>query len=216
MNSLNLTKPISRAQKAIAQKCGWKNMNDVPVRKNVLPDGFVGTAKPVSKPLTIGTHLNRNNTEILEIIMDNDKLFNSPFVKINMNELLSMSNSHAGKRLMKVLLTPENINKIDTQRRLIKNNPKAYIKDKDIVKYISTPAGLNSVFADVNILKAAAVFDSKTLDKLFRMDITEGSGKKLLDTLGKIEQVKLSKIKELAQSENPELALDYLKLEAKV
>lgn len=214
MSPLNLMKPISKAEMRIAKKCGWRNMDDIPVRKNIIPEDFVGNAKLVSEPLTIGTRLNRANFEVLETIMGNDKLSKSPFIKTNLTELLELGQTQKNKRLLKVLLTPENIDKIETQRRLVQRNPKEYIKDRDVINYIKTPAGLNSLFSDINILKAAAVLDGKTLDTLFKMDITEGKGKKILDTLGNMEESKLNLVKNLTRnSGNPEDALDYIKFE---
>lgn len=215
MISLNIVKPISRLEKAIGKKCGWKNIDDIPVKKNIIPDSFIGNAKLESEPLTIGTRLNSDNFEVLETIMGNNKLFRSPFVKTNLTELLDMGKTNSGARLVKTLLSPENIDKIETQRRLVKSNPKAYLKDRDVVKYITTPAGLNSVFSDVNILKAAAVFDAETLDKLFRMDITTGKGKKILDTLGNMDETRLKYVKDVnLSSKKPEKALEYLELAA--
>lgn len=207
-----LNAPISKAQRTIAQKCRWKNIDDIPVRKNILPENFKGTAKPSSEPITIGTKLNNNNYEVLETIMGNDKLSKNTFIKINLTEILNMGNSFNGKKLVKKLLTPETIDKIETQRRLVRTNPKAYIKDKSVTKYIGTPAGLNSVFSDVNILKASAVLDGKTLDKLFKMDITEGLGKELLDKFSKFDEPTLAIIKDISlRSPGTDNALIFLK-----
>jgi len=215
MISLNLAKPLSITQLKMAKKCGWKNMDDIPVRRNILPENFVGTAKSVSEPITIGTKLNKSNIETIETIMGNNKLSQSPFVKTNLTELLEFGNTYKGKRLLKVLLNDKNIDKIETQRRLVKNNPREYIKDKDVVNYMKTPAGLNSLFKDINILKAAAILDKKSLNSLFKMDITAGQGKKILDTIGNIEESKLTQVKNLSKnSKQPESTLEYLKLEA--
>ena len=213
MIKLILNAPISKAQKAIGKKCGWKNIDDIPVKKNILPDGFKGNVKSLPEsPLAIGTKLNSNNYEVLEIIMGNDKLSKNTFININLTEILKMGNSYNGKNLIKKLLTPETIDKIETQRRLIKTNPKAYVNDKSVAKYITTPAGLNSLFSDINILKAAAIFDSKNLDKLFKMDITEGEGKKLLEKLAKTDEQTLLKIKNITlSSDGTDNALNYLK-----
>ena len=210
-----LNAPISKAQRTIAKKCGWKNIDDIPVRKNILPEGFKGNAKMDSEPVTIGTKLNKNNYEVLETIMGDDKLSKNTFIKINLTEILNMGNSYNGKKLVKKLLTPENIDKIETQRRLIRTNPKAYVLDKGTAKYISTPAGLNSIFSDVNILKAAAVFDQKTLDKLFKLDIIEGEGKTLMEKIARCDEQTLAKIKNITlKSEGTDNALTYLRAHA--
>lgn len=206
----SLIKPISIAEHRIAKKCGWKNIESTPVRKNVLPEGFVGTAKVEDKPITIGTRLDKNNITAFETIMGNNKLFHNPFIKTNLTAILEQASTEKGPATIKRLLKDDIIDKIDSQRRKIKTNPKAYIHDKDIVKYVQSPAGLNSVFNDINILKAAYVFDEKKLDKLFRMDITQGAGKKILDSFEKIQEPQLTTIKVVAAKlDNPEDIVKY-------
>ena len=206
MTNLNLVKPITTAQKRIAQKCKWADYDDIPVRKNLLPDGFVGKAKLEPNIPTIGYPLNKNNFVILEKVLGNDKLSKSPFVRSNMTELLENCSSEKGAKLFERILTPENIDKLDYQRTLIRNNPRAYLKDKSDANYMNTPAGLTALFHDVNLLKAAAVLDKEALNALFKKDITQGAGKSLVENIGKMNLEQIEKVQkdfELAPNTNP-------------
>lgn len=194
MTNLNLVKPITIAEKRMAQKCKWANYDDIPVKKNILPDGFVGKAKLEPNIPTIGYPLNKNNFVILEKVLGNDKLSRSPFVRANMTELLEIGSSEKGAKLFEKILTPENIDKLDYQRTLIRNNPRAYLKDKSDVNYINTPAGLTTLFHDVNLLKAAAVLDKEALNALFKKDITQGVGKSLVENIGKMNLEQIEKV----------------------
>lgn len=195
MVSLNLIKPVSKYQQQIAKKCGWVNADSMPLRKNLLPEGFVGSAKLEPDIPVIGQKLNPNNFAVLEIIMGNSKIEKSPFVRSNMNAILDIAKNKQDVEVMKKILTPETVDKLDTVRNFVRRHPSEYIKDKSQVKYISSPAGLNALFNDVAMLKAASVLDLEGLNTLFKLDVTQGIGKKLLDTVGKYDVLHL----ELAQ-----------------
>lgn len=196
VSSLNLVKSVSRYEKTIAMKCGWPNADKLPLRKNILPDGFIGKAKPEPNIITIGTKLNPNNFTVMEIIMSNDKISKSPFVRSNMTQILKMANSEEGSKIIQKILTPETIDKLDGIRAMVKRYPSKYIKDKSSIKYINSPAGLNTLFNDISMLKAASVLDKKELDTLFKMDITCGEGKRILDNIGKMDlgQINIAQI----------------------
>lgn len=192
-----LTKPMTRCARVIEEKCGRVKKSDVvPMYKNIL-DGSNFTRKyPVSDGLTqIGTKLSRKNIRILEYIINNDRLFNNKYVKLNLTEILNFSNQQNGEKLVKTLLTPETLDKINLQRIKISKNPRYYVKDKTNTQYLNTPAGLNSLFKDINILKAAYALDSKGLDELFRHDITEPKARKILETFGKMSLEELTQYK---------------------
>ncbi len=186
ISSLNLMRPVSKYEKAIAKKCGWVNADSLPVRKSILPEGFVGSAKLEENIPVIGTKLNPNNFEVMEIISGSDKIARSPFVRANLTDILKMSDSPDGAKVIKKILTEENIDKLDTVRTFVKNHPRTYVKDKTIAKYLGTPAGLSSLFSDVSMLKASAVMDLEHLNKLFKMDLTCGEGKEVLGAIGKM------------------------------
>jgi len=192
MISLNILKPVSKFEKAIAKKCGWVNADSLPVRKNVLPDGFVSSVKLEHDIPAIGTKLNSNNAIVMELILGNDKLLRSPFVRSNMTAILDIAKSPEGSKVIQNILTPKNVDKLDTLRTFIKKRPAEYIKDKSQIKYINTPAGLNLLFNDVSMLKAAEVLDLDNLNLLFKLDVTQGIGKKLLDTVGEYDVSHLS------------------------
>lgn len=191
MVNLNVFKPVSKYQKEIAKKCGWSNADQIPVRKNILPDGFVGSAKSEPNVPVIGTKLNPNNVTIMEIVMNNDKISRSPFVRSNLTQILDVANSEQGSKMMQKILTPENIDKLDTVRTFVKRHPNDYIKDKSQVKYISSPAGLSALFNDIAMLKAASVLDLDGLNALFKLDVTQGKGQKLLETVAKYDDLHL-------------------------
>lgn len=195
MVNLNLVKPITVAQKQMALKCHWSNMNDIPVRKNILPEEFVSKAESEPDILTISTKLNPNNYTVMEFIMGNNKLSNNYFVRKNLSEILNVSKTEKGAELVKSILTSENINKLEYQKMRIQRHPKDYIKDKTLAKYLSSPAGISSLYSDFSILKAAEILDKEALDKLFKMDVTEGLGKNLLDKIGELDLEQLSKVK---------------------
>ena len=197
LSGLNIIKPINSHQSAIAKKCGWRSLDTLPVRKNILPDGFVGTAKPEPNVLSIGTKLNENNFTIMELILGNDKMAKSPFIRSNMTEILKASNTKAGALEMQKMLTPETIDKLDTMRTLVKKHPNDYIKDKSVVKYMLTPAGVTSLFKDMNLIKAAYVLDKDALNMLFKMDITQGKGLEVLSSIGKRGIPELDAVKKI-------------------
>ena len=203
MGLLNLVKPITAAQKRMAVKCRWNNIDDIPVRKNILPGNFAGTAKPEPDVLTISTKLNTNNITVMETITGNDKLLNSTFVRTNMSEILEFSKTEDGTKLMQAILTPDNIEKIEAQKLLIKRHPRIYIKDKINAKYMSTPAGINALFNNISILKAAEVLDKNAFNELFKMDITQGLGKNLLNSIGQLNQKQIEKVKESSSGLKP-------------
>ena len=196
MVNLNVFKPINKYQKEMAKKCGWKNVDQIPVRKNTIPDGFVGSAKSEPNVPVIGTRLNPNNYAIMEIVMHNDKLSKSPFVRSNLTEILKISRDVQGLKMMQKILTPENVDKLDTVRTFVKRRPADYIKDKSQVKYVGTPAGLSALFNDLAMLKAASVLDLDSLNLLFKLDVTQGTGKMLLDTVRKYDAFSLDLSKE--------------------
>lgn len=193
MVSLNLIKPLSLSQARIAKKCNWKNLDDIPVRKCIISDRFSGTAKFEPGITTVSERLNPNNFEVLDFIMRDDKLSRSPFVRRNLSQILSESKTEEGAALMQKILTPETVDKLDFQRTLVKNYPRDYIKDKTMVKYIASPAGLNTLFNDISMLKAAYIMDKKTLNALFKLDITTGRGKSILNDIGKFNFEQLQK-----------------------
>ena len=194
---LLLQKPITPAQRIIEEKCGRIRPGDkVPMYPNVM-DRFPQTRRhlPPNSIMTVGTPLSKSNVKILEKILGDDKIGKSPFVRTNMTEILKMASNKKGAKLLEVILTPETINKIDTQRRLIKNNPRPYVHDKDIIQYANTPAALNSLFNDINILKAAYVLEPKALDSLFKKDITSEAGSKCLRNIGTMNLEELNRMK---------------------
>ena len=191
MVNLNVFKPINKCQKEMAKKCGWVSADQLPVRKNIMPDGFVGSAKSEPNIPVIGTKLNPNNVTIMEIVMNDDKISRSPFVRSNLTQILDVASSEQGAKIMQKILTPENIDKLDTVRTFIRKRPKDYIKDKSQVKYISSPAGLSALFNDIAMLKAASVLDLEGLDTLFKLDVTQGKGQKLLETVAKYDDLHL-------------------------
>lgn len=190
MVNLNVFKPINKYQKEIAKKCGWRNVDQIPVRKNI-SDGFVGSAKSEPNVPVIGTRLNPNNYAIMEIVLHDDKLSKSPFVRSNLTEILNASNSEQGSKMMQKILTPENVDKLDTVRTFVRRRPADYIKDKSQVKYVGSPAGLSTLFNDVAMLKAASVLDLDSLNALFKLDVTQGKGQKLLETVAKYDDLHL-------------------------
>ena len=202
LSELNIIKPLNSSMYSIAKKCGWENIDSTIVRKNILPDGFVGTAKLEPYVPTIGTKLNKNNISVMEIILGNDKISKSPFVRYNMTEILMGSNTKRDSQTMLKLLTPETIDKLDCIRTMIKSHPNDYIKDKSVVKYIATPAGLSSLFKDISLLKAAYVFDKDALNMLFKMDITQGTGLKVLESIGKKDLSELDVVRRLVANPN--------------
>jgi len=202
LSELNIMKPMNSSMYSIAKKCGWKNLESIPVRKNILPDSFVGTAKLEPYVTTIGTKLNKNNISVMEIILGNDKISKSPFVRSNMTEILTASNTKKDSLYIQKMLTPETIDKLDSIREIVKRHPNDYIKDKSVVKYIATPAGLNSLFKDLSLLKAAYVFDKDALIMLFKMDITRGKGLKILESVGEKDLSELDMFRRLVM--NPE------------
>ncbi len=210
MTYLNIYKPISGSQMIIAKKCGWKNMEHVPVRPNIMPEGFVKIAKSETQPLRIGSKLNPNNFEVLEHIMSNNKLFKSKFVLTNLTEILETGKNYKDAKLIKTLLTPENIDKIETQRKIVRLSPRQYVKTISEEKYISHEAGLNTLFHDINILKASEILDPKGLDKLFKMNITEGKGKKILETIGSMNEYGLMILKQNTKNINSDSTLNYI------
>ncbi len=189
MLKLNVFKPISKYQKEMAKKCGWRNLEQVPVRKNVMPDGFVGSAKLEPNVHAIGTKLNPNNVTIMEIVMSDDKISRSPFVRSNLTQILNASNSEQGLKMMQKILTSENVDKLDTVRTFVKRRPNDYIKDKSQVKYISSPAGLSALFNDVAMLKVASILDLEGLNTFFKLDVTCGKGQKLLKMVAKYDDL---------------------------
>lgn len=191
MVNLNVFKPVSKYQKEIAKKCGWSNADQIPVRKNILPDGFVGSAKSEPNVPVIGTKLNPNNVTIMEIVMNNDKISRSPFVRSNLTEILKTSRDVQGLKMMQKILTPENVDKLDTVRTFVKRHPNDYIKDKSQVKYISSPAGLSALFSDIAMLKVASILDLEGLNAFFKLDVTQGKGQKLLETVAKYDDLHL-------------------------
>ena len=196
-SSLNLQKPITRTQRIIEEKCGRIRPGDeVPMYPNIM-DRFPQTRRhlPPNSIMTVGTPLSKSNVKILEKILGDNKIYSSPFVRTNMTEILKIASNKKGAKLLEAILTPETINKIDTQRRLIKNNPRPYVHDKDIVQYANTPAALNSLFKDINILKAAYVLEPKALDSLFRMDITSEVGSDYLRYIGTMNLEELNRMK---------------------
>lgn len=195
MVNLNVFKPINKYQKEIAKKCGWRNVDQIPVRKNI-SDGFVGSAKSEPNVPVIGTRLNPNNYAIMEIVLHDDKLSKSPFVRSNLTEILNASNSEQGSKMMQKILTPENVDKLDTVRTFVRRRPADYIKDKSQVKYVGSPAGLSTLFNDVAMLKAASILDLDSLNALFKLDVTQGTGKALLDTVRKYDAFSLDLSKE--------------------
>ncbi len=203
MTNLNLVKPISMAQKRIAVKCNWANYDDMPVRKSILPEGFVGKAKPELNIPTIGYPLNRNNVTVLEKILGDDKISRSRFVRTNTTALLKSGSDEKESKIIENLLTEENVDKLDYQRYLVSKHPKSYLKDKSDANYLGSQAGLNCLFNDVNLLKAAAVLDKEALDTLFKMDITQGTGKAIVDNIGKMNLEQIEKVqKDFAANEN--------------
>lgn len=191
MVNLNVFKPINKYQKEMAKKCGWVNVNQMPVRKNVMPDGFVGSAKLEFNVPVIGSKLNPNNYTIMEIVMSDDKISRSPFVRSNLTKILDVASNEQGSKMMQKILTPENIDKLDTVRTFVKKHPNDYIKDKSQVKYINSPAGLSALFNDIAMLKAASVLDLEGLNALFKLDVTQGKGQKLLETIAKYDDLHL-------------------------
>ena len=202
LSGLNIIKPISSYQAAIAKRCGWRNLETLPLKKNILPEGFVGTAKPEPNVLSIGTKLNPNNVTIMELILGNEKLAKSPFVRSNMTEILKASNTITGSLEMQKLLNPSTIDKLDTMRTLVKKHPNDYIKDKTIVKYMATPAGLTSLFKDLNLLKAAYVLDKDALKLLLKKDITQGKGLEILSSIGNRGLLELDSVKGIFYGQN--------------
>lgn len=198
---LNLVKPMSSYQMAIAKKCGWKNIDSVYQKKNIIPEGFVGNAKLEQNIYTISTGLNKNNFTIMEYILGNDKLERSPFVRANLSEILNEVNTKEGLDSMHKLLTPENVDKLDYIRNLMKKHPNDYIKDKSIVKYVTSPAGINSVFKNLDMLKASYVLDKDALNLLFKKDVTQGEGLKILSSIGRRSIEELSEVKSIMNND---------------
>ena len=209
LSGLNIIKPISSYQAAIAKRCGWRNLETLPLKKNILPEGFVGTAKPEPNVLSIGTKLNPNNVTIMELILGNEKLAKSPFVRSNMTEILKASNTITGSLEMQKLLNPSTIDKLDTMRTLVKKHPNDYIKDKTIVKYMATPAGLTSLFKDLNLLKAAYVLDKDALKLLLKKDITQGKGLEILSSIGNRGLLELDSVKGIFYGQNLSIPAEY-------
>ncbi len=213
ISELNLLKPMGAAQAKLAKKCGWKNIDHLPKRGNILPEGFVGSAKLEPQTPVIGTKLTQNNITAMELILGNDKLSRSPFVRLNMTGILEMANTPEGSVLVQKILTPENVDKLDSIRALVKRHPNDYIKDKSVVKYIATPAGLNSLFNDISMLKAAHVLNKDALNALFKMDVTKGSGLKILESIGKYDIIELETAKKTIANQKffstPELQIAY-------
>lgn len=208
ISSLNLMRPVSKCEKAIAVKCGWVNAESLPVRKNILPEGFVGKRAEIEPNIpVIGTKLNPDNITVMEIISASDKISRSPFVRSNLTDLLKMSNTPDGVKMVQKILTEENVDKLDTLRTFVKNHPREYVKDKSNVKYAGTPAGLTALFSNVSMLKASAIMDLEHLNKLFKMDLTCDTGKKVLDTIGKMN---LAQIEHAQKALNPSKSINVL------
>lgn len=193
MISLNLIKPISNLQKKIAQKCKWANLQETPIKKVFI----VNKQTPNSMgPLPAEStksfeRFGPNDAKILEIFRNNKRMDMSQFAAVNMRNIFEMGKTEEGFAMLQKILTEETLLKLDRQRTLIRNYPKAYIKDKTEAKYLKTPAGLNSLFRDIALLKASYIMDEKALNALFKMDITTGKGKALLNDIGRfnIEQL---------------------------
>lgn len=197
ISSLNLVKPITRAQRGIEEKCGRLKPDDiVPMYRNIM-DGVERKARPIisDNVPTIRTKLSPNNTRIMEKILGDNRLNSSAFVRNNLTEILEAASDKEGVKLLDEILNPETLSKIETQRRLVKTNPRAYVHDKDVVQYANTPAGLSSLFRDINILKAAYVMEPKALDNLFRMDITSEVGSDFLRYIGDMNLEELGRLK---------------------
>ncbi len=208
MNTLNLVKPVSNYEKAIAIKCGWVNADKLPVRKNLLPAGFIGKRAEIEPNIpVISTKLNPHNIAVMEIISASDKIARSPFVRSNLTDILKMSNTPDGAKMVQKIFTEENIDKLDTLRTFVKNNPREYVKDKTIAKYLRTPAGLTSLFSYVSMLKASAIMDLEHLNKLFKMDLTCDAGKDVLATIGKMN---LAQIEHAQKALNPSKSINVL------
>lgn len=194
MISLNLVKPISPSLASIARKCKWKNMEDVPVRMGIVSNHSGQKAILEPEPITISTRLNPNNFQVLDIILSNEKLSRNPFVRKNLTEILNASKTEQGSTLMQTILVPETLDKLNYQRALVKNYPRDYVKDKTMVKYLKSPAALNSLFSDISVLKAAYIMDKESLNALFKLDITTGHGKAILDDIGRFNLDQLQRV----------------------
>lgn len=197
ISSLNLVKPITRAQRVIEEKCGRIKKDEiVPMYQNIM-DGAKFNKCPAAadNTMTVSVGLSPNNTFIMEKILGSNILYTSKFVRSNLTEILELASDKEGLKILDTILNAETLNKIETQRRLVKNNPRAYVHDRDVVKYANTPAGLSSMFRDINILKAAYIFEPKALDSLFRMDINSKAGSDFLSSIGKMNFDELNRMK---------------------
>ncbi len=198
-SSLNLLKPITRAQRVIEEKCGRIKKDEVvPMYQNILDGARLNKRTAVvDNTMTISTALSPNNAVMMEKILGNNLLYTSKYVRNNLTEILEMASSEEGLKTLDTILNPETLNKIETQRRLVKNNPRMYVHDRDVVQYANTPAGLSSMFRDINILKAAYALEPKALDSLFRMDITSEVGSDFLRYIGKMNLDELNRMKSI-------------------
>lgn len=192
MISLNLIKPISNLQKKIAQKCNWANLKETPIKKFIENKQTFNKTRPIPPESTRSfERFSPNDAKILEIFRNNKRMDMSQFAAVNMRNIFEMGKTEEGLEMLQKILTEETLIKLDRQRTLVKSNPKGYVKDKTEAKYLKTPAGLNSLFRDIALLKASYIMDENTLNTLFKMDITTGKGKALLNDIGRfnIEQL---------------------------
>ncbi len=195
MVGLNILKPLSSLEMKIARKCGWADRIEFTQRKHFVAPRVKSEGHDFLADGKKTKLLTENQRKIMEIFSANSKLATSPYCCVNMNGIFDIAKTDEGVKMLQKLLTPETVGKLDYQRILVSKHPKDYLKDKTEAKYLKTPAGLNSLFKDISLLKAAYIMDKEALNSLLKMDITVGKGKALLRDIGRFNSEQLDRAK---------------------